>query len=432
MGVVIRRLWWVVLVAACEDPRTAFVCIDSDGCRDGANQGTCQPTGFCSFPAPECPSGTRYGDASDELANACVDPRPVSAERSTISATAATIVACNATVITVVTRDVDDQPVTVGGHAVTMTVAGGTGGTLSAVVDRGDGTYTSVLYGSTAGATLAVTATVDGDPVLATANVVVGSASIPGTGLILHLDASRAAGTCAPPAGDQWIDLRAAATGTLEGFSAPNCQAGASGWCGDGTLDDPFRIAFDGAVDLVDFGLVAGASDYTVAAWVRRRGAGSITSSGSGGIDLVPIVAKGAADTEQVDKDINYMVGFTASGIVATDFERDPDSLNQPFTGARTLADMGWHHVAVTYNGATRVIYVDGAIDAQQPLAATPSISNLSRFAVGTSRTSMLASRGHLLGDLAVVAVYNRALSATDVAQMCSRDAIRFAGATCP
>ena len=51
-------------------PASAFVCESPEQC--GA--GVCEPSGYCSFPDDECPSGRRYGTfAGDGLANACVE-----------------------------------------------------------------------------------------------------------------------------------------------------------------------------------------------------------------------------------------------------------------------------------------------------------------------------------------------------------------------
>ncbi|MEM6990606.1 MAG: hypothetical protein AAF721_08920 [Myxococcota bacterium] len=51
---------------------TSFVCGDDSQCV-GADQGMCQPNGFCSFPDDECPTGQRYGkQAPSTLAGQCV------------------------------------------------------------------------------------------------------------------------------------------------------------------------------------------------------------------------------------------------------------------------------------------------------------------------------------------------------------------------
>lgn len=56
-----------------------FACDDDASCTNGR----CEPTGFCSFPDPTCPSGRRYGSLSgDGLAEQCVTPEAVAADTS--------------------------------------------------------------------------------------------------------------------------------------------------------------------------------------------------------------------------------------------------------------------------------------------------------------------------------------------------------------
>ena len=63
------------VLAACSTG--AFACTDDSECEPGIG-GRCEPSGFCSFPDPECDSGYRYGDhAANGLAQQCVDPVPM-------------------------------------------------------------------------------------------------------------------------------------------------------------------------------------------------------------------------------------------------------------------------------------------------------------------------------------------------------------------
>ncbi len=64
----IRRGWLgvVVLLGGCS--ANTYVCASDDACPGG----TCEPDGFCSFPDPDCPTGSRYGEFSGPNAGACV------------------------------------------------------------------------------------------------------------------------------------------------------------------------------------------------------------------------------------------------------------------------------------------------------------------------------------------------------------------------
>lgn len=51
-----------------------FGCEDDTGCAGSQVGGSCEPSGFCSFPDEGCPSGRRYGEfAGQMLGGACVD-----------------------------------------------------------------------------------------------------------------------------------------------------------------------------------------------------------------------------------------------------------------------------------------------------------------------------------------------------------------------
>lgn len=62
-------------LGACASLDSEFACAGQDAvCVDGLVQGTCEPTGYCSFPDPGCPgSGQRYGTwAGAGLGGTCV------------------------------------------------------------------------------------------------------------------------------------------------------------------------------------------------------------------------------------------------------------------------------------------------------------------------------------------------------------------------
>lgn len=55
-----------------------FRCSESASCNAGGVLGTCEDTGFCSFPDTTCPSGRRYGEfAGSGFAGGCVPDDPV-------------------------------------------------------------------------------------------------------------------------------------------------------------------------------------------------------------------------------------------------------------------------------------------------------------------------------------------------------------------
>ncbi|MCA9708170.1 MAG: LamG domain-containing protein [Myxococcales bacterium] len=78
------------VAVGCAEPSKVFVCASPDDC--GGN-GTCEATGYCSFPDADCASGSRYGaHASSELAGTCVDERGTTGDGSSTSPDPTTMV----------------------------------------------------------------------------------------------------------------------------------------------------------------------------------------------------------------------------------------------------------------------------------------------------------------------------------------------------
>ncbi len=152
-------------------------------------------------------------------------------------------------------------------------------------------------------------------------------------------------------------------------------------------------------------------TNFTLEAWVKIEGTGATTSSGSGGVTLVPFIAKGRAESELAAVDVNYIFGYdlTTRKLVA-DFEDNATSANHPVTGNTALGAC-WTHVAATYNTATNTwkLYINGVLDQTLALGAafTPqSLSNVST-AIGTSLNSTNATEGFFNGSLDELRVWN-------------------------
>lgn len=84
-----------------------------------------------------------------------------------------------------------------------------------------------------------------------------------------------------------------------------------------------------------------------------------------------------------------------------------------------------WHHVAATWNGTIRAIYVDGALVGSD----TPSAPNvkLANFAIG--RSCGTCNGGEFFnGKIDEVAVFNAGLTASDIAVIYSRQSAKYSG----
>jgi Thrombospondin type 3 repeat len=69
----VKSTWLLAFALTACVPDAAFHCGSSEQCRNGDTIGTCEATGFCSFPDSSCPSGSRYTASAGGFAKDCVD-----------------------------------------------------------------------------------------------------------------------------------------------------------------------------------------------------------------------------------------------------------------------------------------------------------------------------------------------------------------------
>jgi hypothetical protein len=225
--------------------------------------------------------------------------------------------------------------------------------------------------------------------------------------------------------------LVAGAAGTFQGFSTPACTAG-EGWSGSGAPDDPHRLTFDGDNSWVDFGAILSTPTFTLSIWVRLLGPGNAVNTAGDGVTIAPFFGKGSAETDSNPRlDVGYAFGVQADLRVAMDYEAAVDSDSRHLVGSGTLTLSQWAHVAVTHDASTSSIYLRGMLDAERASPDPPSGAEDARVGLGALIDPDATSGGDLHGDVAVVRVYDRALSAQEIHDNCRAQAARFAGASC-
>ncbi len=305
-----------------------------DGCVDGA---AADAPAELDTSVPPPIDGARP-DVVDAAVDAPVDAPPLPSPGQSFVALSGTGVAVGkAAIVTLTTKnDAGDLDTRVGAK-VTFTTSGGTSAvSFGAVTDNADGTYSASITGVAEGTKILVSAVLDGAP-LTTPGASFRVANPIATNLTLSLDATNAdtaghygGNNCPGSAFITWKALGTnALTGILRGFDAIPCSA-TSGWNGTGAPTDPFRLTFDGIDDHVGFGANNSLTQQTILAWVRQTGAGKIGTTGVGGFEpatvppfprIVPIIAKGTAQVEADDKDINFYLGITTTNRLGSDYE---------------------------------------------------------------------------------------------------------------
>ena len=154
-----------------------------------------------------------------------------------------------------------------------------------------------------------------------------------GTGLIGRWGMNEGSGTTtagsvggingALTAGVTWV----AGAPALDGGSPP-----------PGTNDG---VQLDGVDDAINLGAGGGsplgATQFTLELWFKQTGAGSVASTGTGGITTaIPLITKGRSESDGTNVDTNYFLGINqATGTLAADFEDQRTSNNNnPVNGA--------------------------------------------------------------------------------------------------
>ncbi len=89
---------------------------------------------------------------------------------------------------------------------------------------------------------------------------------------------------------------------------------------------------------------------------------------------------------------------------------------NEDLQGNVTVDDGAWHHLAVTYDGTTVTIFVDGTQDVSSTLSGDTLNTTGPAFAIGT--TVSQTSREPLDGSVSDIRVYDRVLSAQEITEL--------------
>jgi hypothetical protein len=184
-----------------------------------------------------------------------------------------------------------------------------------------------------------------------------------------------------------------------------------------------FALSFDGANDYVTFGVAPaiGSATFTLETWFKRTGPGVSTSTGSGGVDAIPLIAKGRAEADQTSQDMNYFLGIRASdSVLVADFEEGAGGaspgLNHPVAGATRIATNVWYHAAVSYDGATWRLYLNGVLDGQLTVGRPPRSDSIQHGSLATALNSTGVAAGYFRGVLDEARVWNYARPAQQIA----------------
>ena len=124
------------------------------------------------------------------------------------------------------------------------------------------------------------------------------------------------------------------------------------------------------------------------------------------------IVNKGGSGSELSGENMNYGIWMTSSERLMAGFESS-NGTDYYVTNGNTYSDGRWHHAAVTYDGSSLVLYVDGAELAWRPITAIPDNEGTQPVRIGANSK---AENGYFRGELDEITIWAGALTATEVA----------------
>lgn len=149
-------------------------------------------------------------------------------------------------------------------------------------------------------------------------------------------------------------------------------------------------LAFNGSAQYVSVAPLNPPSSVTVTAWFKRTGA-----PGNG---YHIIVMQGA----EIELSVSEATGQIRTGVTTVTLGR------QVFNAGSGITDGNWHHLAMSYDGATLVSFIDGQQVATNPVSGA--------LATGLPVTIGAYAGYYAHGLIDEVRVYDRALSAGEIA----------------
>lgn len=187
-----------------------------------------------------------------------------------------------------------------------------------------------------------------------------------------------------------------------------------------GAQSTNYALQFDGVNDYVTFGEPPALHlpTFTLELWFRRDGTGVSTSTGSGGVNAEPLIAKGRAEVDGNNRDMNFFLGIQrTTRVLAADFEDMASGANHPVVGATCICDSVWHHAAATFDGSTWRLYLDGRPEASLAVGTfVPRFDSIQRASIGSAQNSSGTAAGFFRGAIDEARIWNYARSASDIA----------------
>jgi len=181
-------------------------------------------------------------------------------------------------------------------------------------------------------------------------------------------------------------------------------------------------LYFDGVDDFVTFGnnSALALKTFTLETWFRKETGGVAVTSGSGGVTVIPLISHGRGENDDNTFNCNYLFGIRGTdGVLAADFEEGPGGsapgLNHPIAGVTPVVDGVWNHAAVSYDGTTWRLYLNGNLESELAVGQETAWNTIQHAALGSALDSAGAPQGFLHGMMDETRIWSYARSTSEI-----------------
>jgi hypothetical protein len=218
-------------------------------------------------------------------------------------------------------------------------------------------------------------------------------------GLVLSLDAGDK--NSYPGSGTTWTDL----VGGVE-----LTETGSPTWSPNGYFSGGASDSYK--QETTSIGIVL-TTQVTLCVWYRKTGTGYSSNQ-----RIVEVWGGGTVSAGHI-LNINSNSGDTEMWL--NDNGNETNSRFITTTTDDTFADDVWHYMVGTYSSPALNIYMDGSLNKTGSAAVTTALDDINYISVGAYSSSY-----YMTGDIAIVQIYNRAISAVEVSQNFNAQRSRF------
>ena len=181
-------------------------------------------------------------------------------------------------------------------------------------------------------------------------------------------------------------------------------------------------LYFGGTDAYITFGVAPnlGLSQFTLECWFMRQGSGISAYTGIGGVTAIPLITKGMHEQDGNTTDMNYFLGIQATdNKLCADFEEGATGttpgLNHPVVGTTAIALNTWYHAAVTYDGTTWNIYLNGNLETSLTVGQPVQNKSIQHAGIATAINSTGVNEGYFDGIIDEVRIWNKALTVDEI-----------------